>query len=334
MQENTQYSNFKEPQLENYIQKTKKKKFGIWINITLFILTCITVTFAGVYWLGKDPYEISNFHLGVTYAVLIILFLSFHEFGHYFAAKYHKVDVTLPFYIPMPFPDLLNPFGTMGAVIRIREPIKSRKALFDIGIAGPIAGFIIASGSIIYGLLTLPAVEYLYNIHPEYAVTGIPPESGLTFANTLLYSLLKNILPLPVNSFIPPMNEIYHYPFLCAGWFGLFVTSLNLMPVGQLDGGHISYALLGNSHKVIAKIFFILLAVMSLIGLSNELGYTNLIHYGSLMWAVWVILILFVIKIQHPPINDMQELGIGRKLLGVFALFMFVCSFTPAPITI
>lgn len=285
---------------------------------------------AGVFWLGRDPYELNNLHLGVTYAFLVILFLTFHEFGHYFAAKYHKIDVTLPFYIPMP--GLLNPFGTMGAVIKIRDPIKTKKALFDIGIAGPIAGFVIAVGSLVYGLLTLPSIDYLYSIHPEYAINGIPPVSGLTFANTLIYTVLKNILPLPHNAFIPPMNEIYHYPFLCAGWFGLFVTSLNLMPIGQLDGGHITYALLGKYHKIVAWIFFGLLIVMSAIGVLNYLELTNMQDLGSPMWVIWVVLLFFLVKIEHPPFYDPQQLGIGRKLLGVFAFVMFICSFTPAPV--
>ncbi len=285
---------------------------------------------AGVFWLGKDPYELTNLHLGLTYAFLVILFLTFHEFGHYFAAKYHKIDVTLPFYIPMP--GLLNPFGTMGAVIKIRDPIKTKKALFDIGIAGPIAGFVVAVGSLVYGLLTLPSIDYLYSIHPEYVINGIPPVSGLTFANTLIYSILKNILPLPHNAYIPPMNEIYHYPFLCAGWFGLFVTSLNLMPIGQLDGGHITYALLGKHHKIVAWIFFGLLIVMSAIGVLNYLELTNLQDLGSPMWVIWVVLLFFLVKIEHPPFYDPQQLGIGRKLLGAFEFIMFICSFTPAPV--
>ncbi|KXK54021.1 MAG: membrane-associated Zn-dependent protease [Chlorobi bacterium OLB5] len=312
--------------------KPVKKKQRYWINIVLFFASFITAAMGGVYWLGRDPYDISNFHLGLTYASLIILFLSFHEFGHYFAAKYHKIDVTLPYYIPVPLPDLINPFGTMGAVIKIKEHIKTRKALFDIGIAGPIAGFVIASASLIYGFLTLPGVEYIYAIHPEYIVNGMPPVSGLTFANTLLYSFLKSVLPVPHDAFIPPMNEIYHYPFLCAGWFGLFVTSLNLMPIGQLDGGHIVYALFRNKHKYITRFFFGLLIIMSVIGILNYAEVLNYPELGSPMWIIWVILLFFVIKIDHPPFYDPAPLGFGRKMLGIFAFIMFICSFTPAPI--
>lgn len=336
MQENIpNFGNPQQPGEQNWDKNynfipLKKKTIGPWLYIIMFLATCVTTTMGGVYWLGKDPYDISNFHLGITYAALVIMFLSFHEFGHYFAARIHKIDTTLPFYIPMP--EMLNPFGTMGAVIRIRDPIKTKKALFDIGIAGPIAGFVVAVASIIYGLLTLPSIDYLYAIHPEYVTGGIPPVSGLTFSNTLIYSVLKAILPLPQNAFIPPMNEIYHYPFLCAGWFGLFVTSLNLMPIGQLDGGHIIYALLGNKHKIVTRIFFGLLVIMSVIGIMNYMEVINYPDLGSPMWVIWVVLLFFVIKIDHPPFYDQGKLGIGRKMLGVFAFIMFISSFTPAPI--
>jgi membrane-associated protease RseP (regulator of RpoE activity) len=297
--------------------------------VVLFIVTFFTTTAAGVFWLGKNPYELENFRFGLTYSILILLFLTFHEFGHYFAAKYHKVNVTLPFYIPFPFPD--GNFGTMGAVIRIKDHIRSKKALFDIGIAGPIAGYFIAAATLAYGLMTLPPVEYLYSIHPDYAVSGIQTAGGLAFSNTLLYELLTYIIPLPVNGFLPPMNEIYHYPFLCAGWFGLFVTSLNLMPIGQLDGGHIIYALFGTKHKIIARIFFLVIVLITLIGVLNYFELTNYPDYGTLMWLVWIILILLVIKIDHPPFYDPEPIGAGRKLLGVFAFLMFVSSFTPVP---
>jgi membrane-associated protease RseP (regulator of RpoE activity) len=307
----------------------KRKPISPWVNLILFIVTFFTTSAAGVFWIGRNPYELENFHYGLTYSFLILLFLTFHEFGHYFAAKYHKVSVTLPFYIPFPVPE--GSFGTMGAVIRIKEHIKSRKALFDIGIAGPIAGYIIAIGTLIYGLLTLPPVEYLYSIHPEYATSGIPIGEGLTFSNTLLLDVLKKIVPIPPNSFLPPMSEIYHYPFLCAGWFGLLVTALNLMPIGQLDGGHITYALIGKWHKIIARVFFLVMFVITGIGALNYFEITNLPDYGSLMWLVWILLLLFVIKIDHPPFYDPEPIGAGRKLLGVAAFLIFVSSFAPVP---
>ena len=321
------YSSMQQPIYEEK-PVVKKKRFGIWLNILLFILTFISVVMAGIQWLGRNPFEIGNFPLGLTYGILIITFLSLHEFGHYFAAKYHKVQVTLPYYIP--FPLIFNPFGTMGAVIRMKEHIKSRKALFDIGIAGPIAGFIAAAAMLIYGMTHLPPFEYIYSIHPEYQGTGVPI-TGFSFGPNLLYLGFAKIFTSSPDVFLPPMNEMYHYPFLCVGWFGLLVTALNLLPVGQLDGGHIIYALFKSSHKFIARVFFGITLGMGLMGLLPYVGIDFLADYGLLNWLVWALLMFFVIRIDHPPFVDPEPIGTGRKLLGVFALFMFVSSFTPVP---
>jgi membrane-associated protease RseP (regulator of RpoE activity) len=312
-------------------QEPKKKKgLGVWLNILLFFLTFITTTMAGAAWLNRDPFDLSSFTLGLTYSILILTFLTFHEFGHYFAAKIHKVDVTLPYYIP--FPLLLNPFGTMGAVIRMKQPVVSRKALFDIGIAGPVAGFIASFAMLVYGMTHLPPFEYIYNIHPEYAMTGVPT-SGFSFGPNLLYITLAKLLTSSPDVFLPPMNEMYHYPFLCVGWFGLLVTALNLLPVGQLDGGHIIYALFRGKSKYIARTFFGIILGMGLIGLLPFIGVEVFTEYGLLNWLVWAVLIFFVIKIDHPPFYDPEPIGTARKLWGVFALFMFISSFTIAPFT-
>ncbi|RPI18128.1 MAG: site-2 protease family protein [Ignavibacteriae bacterium] len=281
--------------------------------------------------MNRDPYDLDNFSFGITYAVLILFILSCHEFGHYFAAKYHKVKVTLPYFIPFPFL-MLNPFGTMGAVIRMKAATQTRKALFDIGIAGPIAGFIASLFVLIWGMTHLPPIDYLFAIHPEYAAMGIPTE-GFAFGNTLLYAGLTKIFTSSPSVFMPPMNEMYHYPFLCVGWFGLLVTALNLLPVGQLDGGHIVYALFKEKHKLLARAFFMFTLVLGIVGLLQFVGITMFERYGLLNWLVWSALIYFVIKIDHPPLYDNEPLGTGRQLLGWFALFMFVTSFTPVIIT-
>jgi membrane-associated protease RseP (regulator of RpoE activity) len=258
-----------------------------------------------------------------------MIMLGSHEFGHYFAAKIHKINVTLPYFIP--FPLFLNPFGTMGAVIRIKSPFRTRKELFDVGIAGPIAGFIVAFFYLVWGMTHLPSIEYLFRIHPEYRISGIPLGEGLTFGNTLLYWLLSKIFTSSPNVFLPPMNEMYHYPFLCVGWFGMLVTALNLLPVGQLDGGHIVYAIFGSKHKIIARVFFFLLLLVGIGGLLQFVGINFLSRYGLGSWILWVFLIYFVIKVDHPPVYDAEPLDLKRKLLGLFALFMFVSSFTPSP---
>lgn len=312
-----------------FVEPKKKFRLGIWLNIILFIVTFFTTTLAGVAWLNLDPFNLKNFHYGLTYSILIMVMLASHEFGHYFAAKIHKVDVTLPYFIP--FPLFLNPFGTMGAVIRMRAASKTRKALFDIGIAGPVSGFIVAFFFLVWGMTHLPSIEYLFRIHPEYRLNGIPLGEGFTFGNTLLYWLLSKIFTSSPNVFLPPMNEMYHYPFLCVGWFGLLITALNLLPVGQLDGGHIVYALFGSKHKIIARVFFFLLLLIGLGGLLQFVGVDFLSRYSLANWILWVFLIYFVIKVDHPPIYDPEPVDLKRKLWGAFALFMFVSSFTPVP---
>src|SRR5262249_53972272 len=155
-------------------------------------------------------------------------------------------DVTLPFFIPVP-PFTINPFGTMGAVIRIKSPWTSKRSLFDIGIAGPLAGLIVTIIILAVGMATLPGKEYLYTVHPDYRTMAKLPSDGFTLGSSLFFSWVRHLAPH--GAFVPPMNEIYHYPFLCVGWFGLFVTALNLIPVGQLDGGHILYALVGQHRQ-------------------------------------------------------------------------------------
>lgn len=325
----TDYNPYPEQQ-EHIIYEEPKRRFrlGVFLNIILFIAAFFTTTLAGVGWLNMDPFDLSNFQLGLTYSFLILTILTFHEFGHYFAAKIHKVDVTLPYYIPF-LPLFLNPFGTMGAVIRMRSPSRTRKALFDIGIAGPVSGFIASLFILIWGMTHLPSIEYLFHIHPEYRSTGIPL-AGLSFGQNLLYWGLGKLLTSSPDVFLPPMSEMYHYPFLCAGWFGLLVTSLNLLPVGQLDGGHIVYALFGSKHRIVARVFFVLILFTGIIGLLPYAGINVLTHYGLTNWIFWSIMVFFVIKVDHPPIYDTEPMDLKRKMWGVFALFMFISSFTPS----
>jgi len=314
---------------ETQVGVKKKGKYLITVNIILFIATFFTTTLAGVFWANQDPYQLFNFYSGLTYSILLLSVISAHEFGHYFAARYHKVNVTLPFYIPFPFL-FLNPFGTMGAVIKMKSRLHSRKALFDIGIAGPITGWIATMIILIYGYFTLPPMDFIYQIHPEYVNTGIPT-TGFTFGYNIIFLAFEKIFSAP-NVFVPPMNEIYHYPFLCVGWFGLLITSLNMMPVGQLDGGHISYTMFGEKHKYIANAVFGLLVFFGLAGLLPLIGVD--VTFGSANWLVWAILIFFVIKRVHPPVvSDFSEpLGTVRTILGWISFIIFVLSFCPIPI--
>ena len=296
------------------------------IHISLFLATFFTTTLAGVMWLNKDPFDLQNFYLGLHYSISLLAILTAHEFGHYFAARYHRVNSTLPYYIPMP-PFLFNPFGTMGAIIKIKSPIPTRRALFDIGASGPVAGFVVTLIIFMYGVFTLPTIDYLYAIHPEYKMTGTIPQTGLAFGNSLFTIGVRELFSNQL--FFPPMNEIYHYPFLCVGWFGLFITALNLIPIGQLDGGHILYALIGRKQGIFARIFFGSLIV---IGLSSfiPLPYFS-IHAGTVGWLVFALILYFLIKLDHPPIYDDAELDPTRKLIGWITIVIFIFTFLPVP---
>lgn len=328
---NTRFSDNVELGDNGNISRKKNKRFSFLINILLFLLTFFTTTLAGVGWLNVDPYQLDNFQLGLTYSILLLSIITAHEFGHYFAAKIHKIDVTLPYYIPFPFL-FLNPFGTMGAVIKMKTRTQTKKALFDIGSAGPISGWIVSIIILIIGYSNLPSIDFLYHIHPEYSSTGIPT-MGLTFGNNLVFLFFEKVFSLKQNVFIPPMNEVYHYPFLCVGWFGMLITALNMMPVGQLDGGHISYVMFGEKSKYIGYTIFYLLIFFGILGFLPLLNIN--LNIGSLNWLVWAILIFFVIKIKHPPIcYDIESpLGLRRTIIGWFTFFIFIVSFCPIPIS-
>lgn len=337
-----------------FLSKSSNNKLHIYI--ILFIFTFITCLMAGTQWSYHDFTEITNWHHGLTYAILILSFLSAHEFGHYIAARIHGIDATLPYYIPFPIPIVLN-FGTLGAVIKVREKIPSKKILFDIGVSGPIAGFIVALGFLIYGLMTLPGIDFIYNIHPEYLLMnrGEIPSHGLHFGDTLLFSGLVSIFKNP-DGFLPPMNEIYHYPYLNVGWFGLFVTTLNMLPMGQLDGGHIVYAMFGKTQRIISRIVWWILLIIGMLAfvkvihdylmfdfessfmkLIRDLLFPflhRLIHTFPILfmgwsgWLIWALIGKFFIKLDHPPIYDNEDIGLKRKIIGWLSLIILLLSFS------
>lgn len=324
------YEQFESPPLVT-IQKKDNERY--LLHIGLFILTFITTTFAGADWVsGKTgPYELSYLWNGLPYSLSILFIISCHEFGHYFAAKYHNVKATLPFYIPFPaIAGFLN-FGTMGAVIKTKSPIRTNKAMFDIGVAGPIAGFVATLIILITGFSNVQGVEYILNIHPDYySEKFINSPDQLSFGNTILFLALKYLFIQP-SEFFPPMSEVYHYPFLCVGWFGMFVTALNMIPVGQLDGGHIGYTMFGQKkHNAIASISFIILIILGMLG-AFELALKIDLGIGWIGWLIWAMILYFFIKIQHPPIHDETELNTGRKILGYFSYFILIISFSPSP---
>ena len=310
------------------------KKSNLLVCIVLFALTFVTTTLAGIEWLLKDPYEIANFDLGIPYSSLLLLFLLSHELGHYFAARYHGVQASYPFFLPFPSYQGMFPFGTFGAVIRIRQQLSTKKELFDIGAAGPIAGFAVSVAILAYGFANLPSYEYILGIHPEYANLSSIPNAGLTFGTTLLFRIMSYLFA-PSNAFIPPMNEVYHYPFLCVGWFGLLVTALNLLPVGQLDGGHLSYCMFGRWHRVITSATIVLLTILGVCGLLPLIGIK--VYFGWPGWLLWAILLFVFIRLgkgYHPPTTNESPIGHGRFAVGIGCWIIFLLSFSPNPLFI
>ncbi|MBS4027971.1 MAG: site-2 protease family protein [Ignavibacteriales bacterium] len=298
----------------------------IVLHSLLFVITFFTTTIAGVQWLNRNPFDLSNFPLGLPYSLSLLAILTAHEFGHYFAARYHGVKTTLPFFIPVP-PFLFNPFGTMGAVIRIRSQMSTRKILFDVGIAGPLAGLAVTLLVLIYGVATLPGKEFLYSIHPDYAITRTIPTGGLAFGDSIFSWLFFQAVSS--FTFFPPMNEIYHYPFLNAAWFGLFVTALNLIPVGQLDGGHILYSLLGKKQGVFARIFLVILVGIGLSGLLPL--FTDGGETSATSWLIWAAILFFFVRPDHPPVHVEEPLDERRRYLGWFVFAVFLFTFIPIP---
>jgi membrane-associated protease RseP (regulator of RpoE activity) len=316
--------------------QANQAKDRYWLHLLLFVLTLVSTVYAGAEWVGRTLYyeQVGYWALvvdGFRYAVPLLLFLTVHEFGHYFAARYHGINTSLPYYIPFPF----NGIGNFGAVISIREPIPTTRKLFDVGAAGPLAGFVVAFGVLIYAMATLPGPEYLldqpghealkeyirqYGTFPD---TVLPTEDGdqttrIVVGNTLLYWLLAQVFPN-----VPPMYEMYHYPVLFAGWLGLFFTALNLLPVGQLDGGHILYALFGKKwHGRLARGFIVLLLISGGIGFMHSVA-PALYDYSTLAGhAAWGILagILYFYLYRAFKGNHQYIAPVLLGVLGVIAV--------------
>lgn len=287
------------------------------IQFTLFVITVFTTTWAGVEWMGLagSDYNMESFINGLLFSIPFLGILTVHEFGHYITARLYKVKVSLPYYIPFYIP-LMHTIGTMGAFIRIKSPHKSKREVFDIGVAGPLAGFVAALGVLYYGYTHLPEPEHIYNIHPEYKAYGLsyeehvynyefskkldsmriseikkikpdyredwPKKEYITLymdKNLLLLFFEKYVADNP--EWIPNEYELFHNPFIFAGLLALFFTALNLLPIGQLDGGHIIFGMFGTrGHKYISLTAFIALVYFAGIGVFRNNLFGNV--FGSL----------------------------------------------------
>jgi membrane-associated protease RseP (regulator of RpoE activity) len=248
------------------------------IHSVLFVVTFITTTLAGAEWaysksifgvesFFNPDYSWQDFYNGLPYSICFLTILTAHEFGHYFTAVYYRVKTTLPYFIPLPPFSLM--LGTLGALIRIKSPIRSTQQNFDIGIAGPLAGFVVSLGFLFYGFTHLPPPEYIFQFHPQYEQFGLdyaahvyspafmPAGSvDVVIGKNLLFLFFEKFVADPVR--MPNAHELIHYPILFAAFLSLVFTSINLLPIGQLDGGHVLYGLVGFKwHRIIASGVFI-----------------------------------------------------------------------------
>jgi membrane-associated protease RseP (regulator of RpoE activity) len=310
------------------------------LHVALFVATAITTTISGIIWCAQanagpeapaqsDSLDgsmllIPWYYLksvgalvaqalthpalllpGLKFSVSLLAILTAHEFGHYFFCRYYGVDATLPFFIPQP-PGLLP--GTFGAFIRMKSPVPSRRALFDIGLAGPLAGFIVIVPIAFAGVLTL-----------QHANVAVGESGGITFNDPLLFRLIARAFKIDLATGI--VNSYY-----LAAWVGLLVTALNLMPVGQLDGGHGTFAAFGGMpHHWIGRVAFVTMVALSVLGW---------LWHGSPSGFLYVVLLAVMLRVRHPQPEQMEPLGSARVAVGIITLIVFALCFLPFPITI
>jgi len=268
-----------------------------YLHILLFAVTFLTVLAAGALQKGiniiNEPGRIIE---GLPFAGTLMTILLCHELSHYIASKKHHTKAPLPYFIPAP-----SIIGTFGAFIKMKSPIVTRKALIDIGASGPIAGFVVSVTASIIGLSMSEVVSL--------AQTG----GALSLGDSILFSFLSEV----VMGVAPDNHDILLHPVAFAGWIGLFVTSLNLIPIGQLDGGHIAFAILGERHKYIS---IVLVAILGVLGIFYWEG-----------WALWAVLML-ILGIKHPPVIYWEiPLDSNRRFTGLLSLIIFIITFIPSP---
>jgi len=296
---------------EEYASTAKWPRFW-WVNLLLLLITAATTTAYGaaisVCFYAGQPFNSdliwAGYRLlvqgdplilyGLLFSVPLLLILGAHEFGHYIACRRWGVDATLPFFLPSPL--LL---GTFGAFIRIRSPIYNRRSLFDIGVAGPLAGFIVLLPLLGFGIAESKVI-------PHIATSG-----DFVFGTPPLIRLMEWVR-FPS---VPPADIALH-PFAQAAWGGLLATAINLLPIGQLDGGHILYAFVGPAHKNVSRLFLLFLLPMG---------------FFSISWLFWAVL-LFFLGIRHPLVYDDTPLDRPRKLVALSALAVLVLSLSLTPV--
>jgi membrane-associated protease RseP (regulator of RpoE activity) len=287
----------------------------VWLHVLLFIATLFTTTLVGAHMMFNFRHDLpvfdierltevfsiglrspASFASGLPFSLTLLTILMAHEMGHYVACLWYGVDATLPFFLPSPVPGT----GTFGAFIRIRSHIPTKRALFDIGVAGPLAGFVFLTPALLIGLAYSRILPGIGNQGAWQL--GVPTLQWL--AQRLIFPGVRSV-------------DIYLHPMARAAWVGMLATAINLLPAGQLDGGHIVYALFGRAHKWVTWAFIAALLPM---------GWFY--WYG---WLVWAVLLFFFAR-RHPPVYDHAEIGAGRVRIGVLALVVFLLCFTLSPV--
>jgi membrane-associated protease RseP (regulator of RpoE activity) len=278
-----------------FFPKPEKRESKKWINVLLLVITFLTTLAAGAYQQNINPiYPITNLLLCLPFSLSIMLILGSHELGHYLMAKKNNVDATLPYFIPAP-----PMIGTFGAVIKMKSPIRDKNSLIEIGAAGPIVGFVFSTIVILIGL----------SLSKVVTVSG---DQGIMLGDSILTKLLIKFYFFDLSE----GKDVLLNPIAFAGWFGYFVTALNLLPVGQLDGGHILYALIGEKNRVVGYAVF---------------GIAILLSFFWLGWIIWSAL-FWVIGFRHPPTLDrISPLSRKHKIIGIISLIIFILTFVPAP---
>jgi len=284
-----------------------------WLYSLLFALTLLTTTMVGaamqIDFDRNLPFDVERAFLlynwvwrhpaillqGLPFSLTLLAILLAHEFGHYLAAMYHHVNASLPYFLPSPF------LGTFGAFIRVRSPIYSKRVLFDIGVSGPVAGFV----------FLLPALSI--GLAFSKVLPGIANQGSLVFGIPSLLKLMEGLI-FPGT----PPADIYLHPVARAAWVGMFTTALNLLPIGQLDGGHILYAFFPTRHRLVSRVVAVLLL---------PLAYFS----GWPAWALWAVIMLWLGR-YHPMIVDAAKLSVGRRQLGWTAAVIFLLCFMFAPV--
>jgi membrane-associated protease RseP (regulator of RpoE activity) len=276
-----------------------RKKPPITVNVALFICTVATTILAGALQQGVNPLQDPSQMLkGLPFSAALLFILLAHEMGHFLTSKYYRIDASLPYFIPAP-----TLIGTFGAFIKMRSPVMNKRVLLDVGANGPLAGL----------LVTIPILAIGLKLS-EVRALAAPGGEGMTLGTSIILSAMTAL----ILGNLPDTHQVILHPLGFAGWIGLLVTSLNLIPVGQLDGGHIAYAVFGRRTRYISRAVLLGMLVLGI--------------WASSMWLMWALILFLLLGVRHPePLDYDVPLDRRRRILGLCMLAVFILTFVPVP---